>query len=358
MAPIQRAATERLMMPIDPRFLARLRAHGSLPLAVLALGAFTFVAFGTARHPVSAAPAEVSRLLPQLDAASGVPLPLPPQEAIPQAGADLPDSPPPAIPVAVEKSEQLAQLFDNHNYTLREVVGGRLAVPAIAVTRMPSDLAKLADTEKRKRLFIKTLLPVILQANEEIAADRQHLIKLKAQIEAGEAIGEWEQSWLQELMQRYGVENDNYQELLQRVDIVPPALAISQAVTESGWGTSMPARTGNALFGQYHISSAASPASVVGTPVPGRFQMRAFESIVEAVSAYAMNLNTHFAYRKFRQQRADMRTKDALIDGYVLAGTLLAYSERGQDYIDFLRLIMRTENLRPLDVARLQRASN
>jgi Bax protein len=94
---------------------------------------------------------------------------------------------------------------------------------------------------------------------------------------------------------------------------------------------------------------------VVGTPVPGRFQMRAFESIVEAVSAYAMNLNTHFAYRKFRQQRAEMRNKDALIDGYVLAGTLLAYSERGQDYIDFLRLIMRTENLRPLDEARLQR---
>jgi Bax protein len=94
---------------------------------------------------------------------------------------------------------------------------------------------------------------------------------------------------------------------------------------------------------------------VVGTHVPGRFQMRAFDSIVEAVGAYAQNLNTHFAYRKFRQQRSEMRNKDALIDGYVLAGTLLAYSERGQDYIDFLRLIMRTENLRPLDEARLQR---
>lgn len=342
-------------MPIDPRFFARLRAHGSVPLALLAVGAFAFVSLNTARHRVNAAPAEISRLLPQLDAATTVPLPFQPHQAAPApAIADMPDAPPPAIPVAVERSEQLATLFDQHNYTLKDVVGGRLPVPAIALMRMPSDLAKVADTDKRKRLFVKALLPVLLQSNEEIAADRRHLQKLRAQIESGETLSDWDSNWLEALAQRYDVEADNYDELLLRVDVIPPALAIAQAVTESGWGTSYPARTGNALFGQYHISS-TSPATVVGTHVPGRFQMRAFDSIVEAVGAYAQNLNTHFAYRKFRQQRAEMRNKDALIDGYALAGTLLAYSERGQDYIDFLRLIMRTENLRPLDEARLQR---
>lgn len=341
-------------MPIDPRFFARLRAHGSVPLALLAVGAFAFVSLNTARHPVNAAPAEVSRLLPQLDTASALPLPLQPPEAAPPAAADMPDPPPPAVPVAVERSEQLATLFDQHNYTLKDVAGGRLPVPAIALMRMPSDLAKVADTDKRKRLFVKALLPVLLQTNEEIAADRRHLQKLRAQTDSGETLSEWDSKWLEALAQRYDVEADNYDELLLRVDVIPPALAIAQAVTESGWGTSYPARTGNALFGQYHISS-TSAATVVGTHVPGRFQMRAFDSIVDAVGAYAQNLNTHFAYRKFRQQRAEMRNKDALIDGYVLAGTLLAYSERGQDYIDFLRLIMRTENLRPLDEARLQR---
>ncbi|MGE0151888.1 MAG: glucosaminidase domain-containing protein [Reyranellaceae bacterium] len=344
-------------MPIDPRFLARLRAHGSLPLAVLAVGAFAFISFNPARHPVSAAPADVARMLPQLDAPSGLLLPLPQDAAPPmppQAFVDLPDTPPPAIPVAVERSEQLAQLFDNHNYSLKDVVAGGLPVPAIAVMRMPADLGKMVDIEKRKRLFVKALLPVMLQINEEILADRQHLVKLRAQTEAGEPIGDWEQIWLEALAQRYGVASGEHEELLLRVDVVPPALAIAQAVTESGWGTSYPARTGNALFGQYHFSS-ATPSRVVGTHVPGRFQIRAFDSIVEAAAAYAQNLNTHNAYRKFRQQRAEMRGKDAIVDGYVLAGTLLAYSERGQDYIDFLRLIMRTENLRPLDEARLQR---
>src|SRR5690606_4813377 len=101
------------------------------------------------------------------------------QEAAPPVVADTPDPPPPAVPVAVERSEQLARLFDQHNYTLKDVAGGRLPVPAIALMRMPPDLAKVADTDKRKRLFIKALLPVLLQANEEIAADRRHLQKLR-----------------------------------------------------------------------------------------------------------------------------------------------------------------------------------
>lgn len=333
--------------------MARLRAHGSVPLALVAVGVFAFVSLNTARHRVSAAPAEITRLLPQLDTAGDVPLPLQLQEAAPPVAADMPEPPPPAVPVMVERSEQLALLFDQHNYSLKDVMGGRLPVPAIALMRMPGDLAKVADVGKRKRLFIKALLPVVLQANEEIAAARRHLLKLRAQAENGEPLNEWDSNWLDELAQRYGTGPDNFDELAQRVDVVPPALAIAQAVTESGWGTSYPARAGNALFGQYHVASSA--AAVVGPHVPGSFQIRAFGSIVDSVVAYAQNLNTHFAYRKFRQQRAQMREQEAVIDGYVLAGTLLAYSERGQDYIDFLRLIMRTENLRPLDEARLQR---
>ena len=62
----------------DSRPLARLRAHFSLPLAVLSVGVFAFVALDTARHGVIAAPAEVSRLLPHPDSAIPLPLPLAP----------------------------------------------------------------------------------------------------------------------------------------------------------------------------------------------------------------------------------------------------------------------------------------
>lgn len=350
-------------MPDDPRLFARLRAHASLPLAALAVGTFAFVALDTARHTVIAAPADVARLLPQPDAASRMPLPLalpltpPADQAPPKATIETFDPmapPPPATPVTVENSEDLATLFENHDYTLDNVVTAGREVPAIAVTRMPGDLAKVPEVEKRKRLFIKALLPVVLQVNEEITADRQRLVWLRMQMESGEGLSATDAEWLEALAERYKTDAADYGELLRRVDVVPPALAISQAVTESGWGTSWTARKGNALFGQYHISS-KSARTVAGAHVPGTFQVRAFDNVVQSVAAYASNLNTHHAYRKFRKQRADMRDNNGVIDGYVLAGQLLAYSERGQDYVDFLRLIMRTENLRPLDEARLQR---
>ena len=40
-------------------------------------------------------------------------------------------------------------------------------------------------------------------------------------------------------------------ELLNRIDIVPPALALAQSIEESGWGTSRFALLGNAVFGQW-----------------------------------------------------------------------------------------------------------
>ena len=43
------------------------------------------------------------------------------------------------------------------------------------------------------------------------------------------------------------------------------------------------------------------------------------------------------------------------VDGYALANTLLRYSELGMQYVNAVRLIMRTEKLRPLDEARLDR---
>jgi Bax protein len=83
--------------------------------------------------------------------------------------------------------------------------------------------------------------------------------------------------------------------------------------------------------------------------------MRAYDSLTDAVDAYVMNLNTHPAYRSFRDQRAKLRSTGDGMDGYVLANTLLRYSELGIQYVNAVRLIMRTEKLLPLDDARLER---
>ena len=70
---------------------------------------------------------------------------------------------------------------------------------------------------------------------------------------------------------------------------------------------------------------------------------------VDSVNAYLLNLNTHGAYRDFRKTRAELRAAGKALDGTALAGGLLAYSEKGEEYVELLRGMIRRNRLAPLD---------
>ena len=139
------------------------------------------------------------------------------------------------------------------------------------------------------------------------------------------------------------------------MDIIPPALALAQAAEESGWGTSRFVIEGNALFGQWTVEGDRGI-------VPARrdadrsHKIKAFETLLDAVRAYARNLNTHRAYRKLRTQRQRMRLDGTPIRGRRLIETLTSYSERGVDYVKDLRAIMTVNKLDGLDAAKLSQS--
>ena len=60
-----------------------------------------------------------------------------------------------------------------------------------------------------------------------------------------------EKSWLRLKLREYKVKNSDITELDKRMDIIPVSIALAQAAKESGWGTSMFALEGNAIFGQW-----------------------------------------------------------------------------------------------------------
>jgi Bax protein len=64
-------------------------------------------------------------------------------------------------------------------------------------------------------------------------------------------------------------------------------------------------------------------------------------------------LNTHRAYREFRQSRARMRGAQGEINGWDLANALNRYSERGDDYVRDLHSVMRDNSLESFDFSRL-----
>lgn len=252
-------------------------------------------------------------------------------------------------PISPRTADELAGFFRDVAYTLSDVRLGE-AVPPIKVDRVPGDLGA-KDGNERKALFITALLPVVLEANQRVLADREQLLYLREKIAmAPFFVTAIERIWLEDLADRYDGSVDNLDDLVSRVDIVPPSMAIAQSGVESGWGTSFAARTGNALYGQIQSVGRHS----VSVPwKPGAGMPQPFTDVGEATDAYITNLNTHPAYAAFRTERAAMRERGHHPEGYRLIGTLLRYSERGQGYVQFVRQIMRENDLADFDRARL-----
>lgn len=245
--------------------------------------------------------------------------------------------------------------FRRIGYRLEDVRRGLELVPRVFVKSMPRDIRRIQSVKIRKAFFIKTMLPLVLSVNEELRNDRVRAMALFDALDDGETLGAEDQAWLDARYQRYGVKLDNRDLLLRRMDVIPPSLALAQAAEESGWGTSRFAIEGRALFGQRTYSD-KSAGIVPAKAESGNFKVRAFNQLLDAVRSYALNLNTHGAYREFREKRELLRaTADGVadLDSMELAEALSNYSERGQDYIDTIKTIIRVNDLRALDGARL-----
>ena len=240
------------------------------------------------------------------------------------------------------------ELLDMSLSALRQ---GTAAVPPVYLNRFPVNLATLNSPKQRKDIFIKTVLPLVLRANDEVRAERQRMLSLIARARehgVDGALTRSEQAFLDRLAVEYEVSGADLAELQQRVDVIPASLALAQGAEESGWGTSRFARQGNAVFGQRTFRKGAGLVPL-RREQGQRYEVKAFNNLYKSVRAYVWNLNTHFAYEKFRAKRAAFRDGGQPLDSYALTGTLDRYSERGEHYIKTIRVILRANRLNEFD---------
>lgn len=262
-----------------------------------------------------------------------------------------------ALMVEVASAKELTDLFASRDYLGDLPAAKAVAVPRILLASVPADLDAVATPAERKDLFLRLMLPLVLTANEEIAADRAQLLAIADLAAAGADMSGEQAAWLEAIARRYGVADSGdldarLAELLRRVDTVPPSLAIAQAALESGWGTSRLAREGNALFGERTWTQAGLDPLV---PEPGaKHRARSFGALLDAVEAYMGNLNTHAAYAEFRRVRAGLRASGDVPEGVVLVDHLKRYSELGSAYTQAVRGLIRANRLQALDLAALQ----
>tara|TARA_A100001015_G_scaffold283928_1_gene349790 strand:- start:643 stop:1728 length:1086 start_codon:yes stop_codon:yes gene_type:complete len=240
----------------------------------------------------------------------------------------------------------IKQLYEETDYKLDDIRKNKLVKP-VALTLLPREIKMIEDTKKRKEFFIQIILPLILEENKNIRIDRKTLFNIINKNNNTNL----EKKWLEKKYKQYGVMSRDLSILKIRMDEIPVSLAIAQAAKETGWGTSRFALEGNALFGQWTWSGEGLKPKE-SDKNQGHKVMK-FNVLQASVRAYQRNLNTHSSYIDFRMARAELRDKGMPLDSLVLSEYLDKYAETGDQYVDVLKKIIKQNNLKDFDDAKL-----
>ena len=244
----------------------------------------------------------------------------------------------------------IQELFKSTNYNLKDVRKNKLVKP-ISLDLLPKEIVKIENTKKRKELFIQIILPLVIDENNSIKLDRMKLFSILNKSKNTKT----EQVWLNMKFKQYGVVNKDLSTLKIRMDEVPVSMAIAQAAKETGWGTSRFAQEGNALFGQWTWSGRGiKPADAESDST---HKVMRFKFLQASVKAYQRNLNTHSSYKDFRSARAELRDKRKKLDSMILTEYLDKYAETGKEYVKILQQIIKQNDLKDFDDAKLMPSS-
>ena len=223
------------------------------------------------------------------------------------------------------RAEVVADYFATLNYHLPQLREPGTSVPRVFLTRLPSNLEQQPGVGHRKRLFLRSVLPLVLLEQERLRLLRENLMDLRAAEARGDSLPEETQAWLLETFALYNAKADDWETLLRRVDAVPVSIALAQAAMESGWGLSRFAQQGNSLFGQWTWKRRQSGLVPEEREEGERHRVRAFETLGDSVRSYMHNLNSHWAYKELREQRARLRMANDPLDGLAMVAGLRNY---------------------------------
>ena len=240
----------------------------------------------------------------------------------------------------------IEELFKSTNYNLEDVRKNKLVKP-ISLTLLPVEIKQIENSKKRKDLFIQIILPLVIKENNNIKSDRNKLFDILNKNKNTKK----EKNWLNSKFKQYGIVNKDFSTLKIRMDEVPVSMTIAQAAKETGWGVSRFAQEGNALFGQWTWSGEGIKPTRADDD--STHKVMKFKVLQASVKAYQRNLNTHSTYKNFRSARAELRDKGKKLDSLVLTQYLDKYAETGKAYVKILQQIIRQNNLKDFDDARL-----
>ena len=245
-------------------------------------------------------------------------------------------------------TKDLINVFNENNYNYETVLKHK-KVPNLYISTLPEDFSEIVSSSKKKSLFVRSILPLIVKENNRIEILNNKIQKLKnnfSNIKRSEAI------WISKMMSSYKVKSNNLNDLIVKVDIIPVSIALGQAAIESGWGTSRFAMEGNALYGQWSWKS-GSGIVPKDRDINEVYEIKSFLSLSNSVSSYMKNLNTHQNYKNFRINRKLLREHNIPVLGSYLYQYLDKYAV-DNNYSDILKKIIDSNKFGELENVEIQ----
>ncbi len=264
--------------------------------------------------------------------------------------------------------DEVIDWLKSENFWGEENRDQQLKVPYVmltGITQRWQDTAQQLHVPYKKEIFYRLMVPLILHANRMVMEQREALFRAQETLAAGDEISAADMQAIRDgavllrvtdsesaasLTQKSAVLPKVIDELLYKFDIIPAGLALGQAAYESGYGTSRFDVQGNALFGQWTFGGKGLVPEQQRKSL-GDHRIAAFDWPFDSVRGYFINLMSHPAYEDFRRLRAKLRADGEPLTSMALAEGLIRYSERGQEYVDTLKGIIRVNGLAIADDA-------
>ena len=196
------------------------------------------------------------------------------------------------------------------------------------------------NPEKRKDLFIQHLLPAIVITRERLLDDLHHVEFIEGRINRKKAISDFDSTFIIGMKLKY--ETDSIIELKRRIYPHPVSLALTQAVLESGWGTSSIFRNGSNIFGIMSFSSDDSRSLIQFQSGDDERYLRTYNSVIESVEHYYLLISKLSSYKRFRQKRWEGEASTELLR------YMGSYHESDQ-YTEMAQSIIASNNLEHFD---------
>jgi len=197
---------------------------------------------------------------------------------------------------------------------------------------------KIEDVQEMKKTFFNYLLPEINKKNNEIQLIRKKIIEKDLSKEE-----------LTKLYIKYRINEDSeITALLEKIDIIPPSLVLSQAALESNWGRSRFAKFYHNYFGLWCFERGCGV-------IPKKrdkgdtHEVAKFSSPEKAIDFYFLSINRNKSYEVLRKIRQDKRSKGQSVSGLSLSEGLTNYAEIGYEYVDRIRRVITSNELSRFD---------